>query len=151
MLFRSIAVTLDENVYMGRESVSIIAREIKLSANNNRALLLEQRSYEAFLRGEPLDKSFLAENIPTREEFAVVYRYIRASQDSAYLPEILIHRLGIKISLFKLLLILDIMKELYLTTMSSDGGVYYITINNVSGKVDINASKLLRKIKECAE
>lgn len=146
-----IAVTLDENVYMGRESVSIIAREIKLSANNNKALLLEQRSYEAFLRGEPLDKNFLAENIPTREEFAVVYRYIRASQDSAYLPEILIHRLGIKISLFKLLLILDIMKELYLTTMSSDGGVYYITINNVSGKVDINASKLLRKIKECAE
>lgn len=145
-----IAVTLDENVYMGRETVSIIAREIKLSKNDNRALLLEQRKYEAFLRGETLDKAFLAKNIPTREEFAVVYRYIRASKDNAYLPEILMHRLNIKMSLFKLLFILDIMKELYLTTMSFDGGVYYITINNVSGKVDINASKLLRKIKECA-
>ncbi len=60
------------------------------------------------------------------------------------------HRLNMKISLFKLLLILDIMKELYLTTMNSDGGVYYIKINDVSGKVDINASKLLRKLKECA-
>lgn len=145
-----VAVTLDENVYMGHETVSIIAREIKLSANDNKALLLEQRSYEAFLRGETLDSSFLMRNIPTREEFASVYRYIRASKENVYLPEILIHRLNIKISLFKLLLILDIMKELYLTTMSSDGGVYYITINNVSGKVDINASKLLRKIKECA-
>ena len=46
------------------------------------------------------------------------------------------HRLNMKISLFKLLLILDIMKELYLTTMNSDGGVYYIKINDVSGKVD---------------
>ena len=43
-----VAVTLDENVYMGRENVSIIAREIKLSENDNKALLLEQRSYEAF-------------------------------------------------------------------------------------------------------
>lgn len=145
-----VAVTLDENVYMGRENVSIIAREIKLSENDNKSLLLEQRSYEAFLRGETLDKQFLAENIPTREEFAVVYRYIRASKDNAYLPEILMHRLNMKISLFKLLLILDIMKELYLTTMNSDGGVYYIKINDVSGKVDINASKLLRKLKECA-
>lgn len=146
-----IAVTLEENVYMGRESVSIIAREIKLSENDNKSLLLEQRSYEAFLRGETLDKNFLAINIPTRDEFAAVYRYIRASESNAYLPELLIRRLEIDISLFKLLLILDIMKELYLTTMTSDGGIYYITINNVSGKVDINASKLLRKIKECAD
>lgn len=146
-----IAVTLEENVYMGRESVSIITREIKLSANDNKALLTEQRKYEAFLRGETLDKKFLASNIPTREEFAVVYRYIRASKNDSYLPELLIHRLEINISLFKLLLILDIMKELYLTTMTCDGGIYYITINNVSGKVDINASKLLRRIKECAD
>uniref|UniRef100_UPI003AEFD7A4 translation initiation factor IF-2 N-terminal domain-containing protein n=1 Tax=Pseudoruminococcus massiliensis TaxID=2086583 RepID=UPI003AEFD7A4 len=88
--------------------------------------------------------------VSPEEEFAVVYRYIRASKDNAYLPEILMHRLNMKISLFKLLLILDIMKELYLTTMNSDGGVYYIKINDVSGKVDINASKLLRKLKECA-
>lgn len=146
-----IAVTLDENVYMGRESVSIIAKEIKLSSNDNRELLHEQRQYEAFLRDEILDKAFLYKNIPTREEFAVIYRYIRKSDEKEYLPEVLIHRLEINMSLFKLLLILDVMKELYLTTMTTDGGVYYITINNVSGKVDINASQLLRKIKECAD
>ncbi len=146
-----LAVTLDENVYMGRESVSIIAREIKLSVNDNGALLHEQRLYEAFLRGESLDKSFLKMNVPTRDEFAVVYRYIRRTDEKEYLPDILIHRLGINISLFKLLLILDIMKELYLTTMTSECGVYHITVNNVNGKVDINASELLRKIKECAD
>lgn len=146
-----LAVTLDENVYMGRESVSIIVREIKLSSNDNRALLHEQRQYEAFLRGESLNKSFLRMNIPTRDEIAVVYRYIRKSNERAYLPEILIHRLGMNISLFKLLLILDIMKELYLTTMTSECGIYHVSINNVKGKVDINASKLLRKIKECAD
>lgn len=146
-----LAVTLDENIYMGRESISIIVKEIKLSQNDNGALLREQRRYEAFLRGESLNKSFLRKNIPTRDEVAAVYRYIRKSNEKAHLPEVMMHRLGVEMELFKLLLILDIMKELYLTTMTFDSGAYNITINKVNGKVDINASGLLRKIKECAD
>lgn len=146
-----LAVTVDTNVYMGQESASIIIKDIKLTSNDNGRLLLQLRQYEAFIRGEQLDKDLLSENIPSREDFAVVYRYIRSCGDEAdFLPEILLSRLKGDISMFKLLIILDIMKELYLISLKKDSEKIHIKIFNVNGKVDINASQLLRKLKESA-
>lgn len=143
------AVSLDINLYQGKEYLSFSVKDVKLSDFDTEKAMYEIQDYELYKSGI-IPKNFVSSDIvPTRDEFAAVYRYIRKSQRNVYSLDAMYKKLSCPtIEIFKLLNILDIMNELYLITYSRNSDTLNIQIREVNGKVDLNASKILRKLKE---
>lgn len=143
------AVSLDINLYQGKEYLSFSVKDVKLSDFDTEKAMYEIQDYELYKSGI-IPKNFTNSDIvPTRDEFAAVYRYIRKSQRNVYSVDAMFQKLSCPtIGIFKLLNILDIMNELYLITYSRSSDTLNIVLREVNGKVDLNASKILRKLKE---
>ncbi len=142
------AVSLDVSVYMGKEELSFTVKDIKLSDFDNERAMYDIQLYEAYKNGKNIGK--LDEGrLPERSEFAALYRYIRKADRGIYSLDSLCTRIFPKShDVFKLLIILDIMKELYLINYTRECDIINVTLRDVDGKVDINASRILRKLKE---
>ncbi len=149
-----LAVTLDKSEFRGGESLSIYIRDSKLSDFDEKAYLQEKCWYEAALCGEDLPDEILAQLIPNRQEFAVVYRFLRANRGWRYGLDVLCSRLQKeKIGCGKLCIILCIMDELKLMEVQLDGDQCKAAMLEVSGKVDLNSSRILSGLrkKRCGE
>ena len=143
-----LAVTLESKPYNGVNTLSVFIKDSKLSGLNIDALLTEQRIYEKTKRLEPLTATEVSALIPTREEFAVVYRYLRAQKDWHCSVAVLLFRLSCPtIGLAKLLIALDVLTEHGLISLEADGDIFHIAIQNVANKVDLFQSELLTAIK----
>lgn len=142
------AVNIDINVYQGKESISFNAREIKLSNFDNEKAMYEMQDYEKYRSGV-LPNNFNDGFYPTRNEFVAVYVYLKRNPEPIYTVDSLIAKIcHTSVGAFKLLIILDVLKELYLIDYSRDADCLKIKICDVNGKVDLNASRIYRKLKE---
>lgn len=142
-----LAVTLEKNEYRGEASLSIHIRDLKLNGVDEEALLQEEALYERARRGEPLSKQEKEKLLPSREQFAVVYRYLREQKGWNYGLDVLYFRLGKKIPFGMLCLILDVMDELGLVTLHISGALCQVTLSEISGKVNLEDSFLLQQIR----
>lgn len=138
-------VTLDINEYGGREYPSIKIIDYRPSGFNQNAYFSAKDCYERYRRGEQLEKSFIAKMTPTREELISVYKTVQAakviSTDSLY------YRFDPKVmNLAKLRLCIDIFDELGLVSFKAGSGT--VTLLPVSGKVELENSKILAKLVE---
>lgn len=150
--FVDLAVELSKSTYQGVESLSIFIKDIKFSGLENEKLLYSLRIYEKILRNET-ENINLSEYIPTRDDFAKVYRLFKNlsstknSQTFSFSTDILNFRINDEsINFCKMLLILDIMDELNLIKIEKDYLNYKIELNQVSKKVDLKSSKILKSL-----
>lgn len=149
-----LAVTLDKSEFRGQESLTVVIREMKDSAFSEEDYIREKNWYEAALREEELSSEALDCLIPNREEFAVVYRYLRSQKGWSYGMDVLCSRLqGQGLGYGKLAVILSIMNELQLVTAHMDGDLCQVAMLEVAGKVDLNSSCILAGLrqKRCGE
>ncbi|MBQ8539187.1 MAG: single-stranded-DNA-specific exonuclease RecJ [Ruminococcus sp.] len=146
------AVTLDKNVYNNIESLSVIVREMRFSDIDEDSVLSSRDLFEAFCRGDNITQSQAAELLPTREEFAVVYRFLRANNGYNHSVETLHYRLKCKnLTYGKLRVILECMNELSLIEIYE--GMYNTNIKlcEVQGKVNLDDSLIISKLKEVSQ
>lgn len=143
-----LAVTLDCKPYNGVNTLSVFIRDSKLSGLDMDALLSEQRIYEKSKRQEPLTEAEVHALLPSREEFAVVYRYLRAQQGWHGGITVLLFRLSTpSIGLAKLLTALEVLEEHGLIQLETDDNIYHIVLHKVADKVDLFQSERLSSIK----
>lgn len=144
-----IAVKLSKSQYKGQDSLTLIIEDIKFSAVNNKVLIDEQRIYEAVKRNELVAADVLRRHVPSRDDFSVLYRFLKAKSPVNVDISVLCYRLrNFNISLCKLLFMLDAMAECGLIIVCANADVYFIEVCAVSGKVDLESSgvmKILRK------
>lgn len=147
-----LAVSLDINQFRGRESLSVIIRDIRPAIPHRRQKLL----YESFLQGRlsSSEQVYLpaAVPVPAREEFAAVYRVLSSSGQQEVDLDMICTRLCGQIKTFgyfKLRLILDVFNELGLITYTVQGELLGFEINREK-KVDLNTSQLLRQVSQGA-
>lgn len=145
---------IDINEWLGRRSVQIIVRDIKSSASQNQINDRERERFAEIWNGAQFRKS---ENVlPTREDFATVYRYIALSIRSGI--DTLTHRdimFGIlhttsaaTIGYIKLKVIIKVFHELNLLGIEEIGDeIYRFHIQYKSSKTDLEKSTLLRRIR----
>ena len=93
----------------------------------------------------------LAALLPSREEFAVLYRYLRANGGYEYKTETLVHQLGNRIPYGKLRVMLEAMSELGLIMIQEGLKQNRITLNPVEGKVDLESARIIRAIREAIQ
>ena len=146
-----LAVTLDVNVYNNTESLSVFIRDIKFSNINEDEYISTKELFEKFCRGDGLTRDEALLLTPSRDEFAVVYRYLRANGGYRYPFDILLYRLGSDINYGKLRVILECMNELGLIRISEGMYESEIVLNEVEGKVDLNGSLIINKLREVSE
>lgn len=142
-----VAVSLDRNIYNGQENLSVIIKDIKYSQSNNEELIDSERIFDKFAKRYRLTKDEVMSILPTRNDFAYVYRFLKQNKGFIYGEYALVNALNYKISMGKLIVILYSMKELGLINWLQ--GLYQSIIEmKESGKVNLEDSVFIKKLKE---
>ena len=139
-----LAVTLGENLYNGVKSLRINLADMRPSGIDYDEYLRQIRLYECISRGEEVDIDDSC--IPDRETLAKIYRIIRASGEICFDSDTICLRLGMPESYCRVMLALDIMNEMGLAKVSRLNGFIKADIINISGKVNIADSAVMRRI-----
>ena len=142
-----VAVSLDRNIYNGQENLSVIIKDIKYSQSNNEELIDSERIFDKFAKRYKLTKNEVMSILPTRNDFAYVYRFLKQNKGFIYGEYALVNALNYKISMGKLIVILYSMKELGLINWQQ--GLYQSIIEmKESSKVNLEDSVFIKKLKE---
>ena len=147
--------TVDINEWMGRRSVQLIVKDVKLSEDNKEYYDGLRQRYLEIQKGD----SFTDEEnvLPTREDFAKLYRFILASLRQgidSYSHRELISELskihdGREIGFIKLKFMIKIFTELNIIRIDEDEEEHYIFKASYStSKTDLEKSHLLRKLRQ---
>ncbi len=146
------AVTLDKNIYNNIESLSVVVRDMRFADMDEEQLLSSKENFEAFCRGDNITGEQALSLLPSREEFALVYRYIRSNGGFKRSVDTLLYRLSCDtLSYGKLRVILECMNELSLIRIYE--GMYSTDIRlcEVEGKVNLEDSLIITKLREVSE
>lgn len=141
------AVCLETNMYQGKEYMSFSIRDIKLSDFDNEKAMYELQDYDSYKSGILLKS--LSDKLPTREEFAAVYLYLKKNPKDVYSIDSILQKVNTAtINAFKLLMILEIMEEHRLIEYKRELDNLNIRILNVGVKVNLYTSPIYMKLKE---
>lgn len=143
-----LAVTLDINEYKGIENLTVILKDIKASQTENSTYIDSLRIFEAFCKGDALSKSQFLSIYPSRNDFALVYRFLRDNNGFTYKIDNLSARLENKLSFGKIKVILKAMNELGLIEMQEGLKTLNIKFLQVNHKVDLDSADIIKKLKE---
>ncbi len=135
-----LAVGLDTNVYNGKEYLSIIIKDFRLSGINDISLAKEIAEYDDFCSLIPADYSRIA---PSREECGAVYKFLSRGKVSVTAAE---QRFMNEFGLAKVRIIIDIFVELGLVEKIK-GEIYWLAVKNIGGKVNLEDSLILRRVR----
>lgn len=144
------ALSLDINVYQQKEYLSFSIKDIRPSGFDCEEAMREQQLYDDYRRG--LLSPRLSGKCPSRDDFAAVYIFLRKHPQPVYTVDMLlssINRGGL--GAFKLLMILDILENFGLITLSKKCERLYITLKSVNTKVNLETSVIYKKLKEDAD
>ncbi len=141
------AVSLETNVYQGRENISFNVRDIKLSGVSNERIMYSLQEYDKYKSGVLSDK--ILKILPTRENFAVVYKYILSTKKKYYFIDSMLYKIhNVEINAFKLLMILEILSERGLIEYEREFDRLKISVVDIKVKVNLQASPIYIKLKE---
>lgn len=146
-----LAVTLDVNEYNNTQSLCINIKDMKFSNFDIDSAIESKEIFESFCRGDLLSKEELISITPTRDEFATVYRFLRANDGYNNSVESLLYRLESNLSFGKLRVILEAMNELSLIRIFEGLHKNKIELCKVEGKVNLDDSVIINKLKEGIE
>ena len=146
------AFTPQVNEYRGWRSVQLQLCDLRPALTRAQA---ERALYEKFRRGESLTPAEAAALLPSREEFVVLWRYLQGHARPHPLEETA-HRLarniarsaGKRETLMRTLVCLEVFDERGLIQLEHTTDHLHIALCPVEGKVDLEASWILRRLRE---
>ena len=141
----NIAVDVKINEYMGVRSVSSTVRDIMLTGVDNAALLESKRRYETYLTGRHITDDAKKELLPSRDDFAAVYRYLKSKGGFRLTPDVLLHKIGkADLTLGRLLVIVKALEQLSLIDVKVNGENLIITVSENPKKADLMSAPVLK-------
>lgn len=143
-----LAVTLSINEYNGNRSVSVYVNEIKSSSDDNERQLESLRLFEDFCTGNRISKEQARSILPSRDDFALLYRFLRQNGGYSFPVETLVHKLSNKLDYGKIRVIIEAMNELRLIEIIEGTNSCKINLLNVKNKVDIGSAKIIKALSE---
>lgn len=142
-----VAVRLSKNTFRGVTKVSAYLIDIKLSGCDLDFILEQKNVYNDFKENGAVSKNTLKLLKPTRNELALVYRYVKKINNRFSRADIINHRVfKNEDCLLKSFAILDIFKELGVIDFYSRGDEIKINVLDLKNKVNIENSKLFSDI-----
>lgn len=120
---------------------------------------LEQSIYEKYRRGEALSPDEAQSLLPTRAEFVCLWRYLERQCAGQTFMEDTLARIAQKSARAggqserpnHTLVCLEVMEERGLISLERQSGRVQITLHHLEHKVDLNASSILRRLREATQ
>ena len=142
-----LAVTLQEHEYAGKDLLSVVIRDMKFSGMDQDGLIRAKALYDQFRRGEPLSPQEAGRMRPKREDFAGVYRALKAAGGYRGTPELLLPRIsGPAPGMEKLLTSLDVFEERGLIRLEKSADTYGVELVPPKGKINLADSEIMRSL-----
>lgn len=138
-------VQLDSQIYRGTEQLTIMIRDMRPSNFDQEEMIGQQRIYEAFKRGETLSQEEKKKILPSREELAILYRFLREKNGYSGSGLALLQKSKLS-DLGKLLIGLDVFAESGLIVTDTDTIFYKITLCETNGKADLTATSTMQRL-----
>ena len=141
-----IAFSASINDYQGRQSVSLKLRGIRLSDGDMNLLVLGEQRYDSYLRRENLSPAL----IPTREEVAVVYRYIKRQGSVQFSPNALYCHIIRQepIDYLRYRIALEVLQELGLLRKTVSQEAVVLTVDPTAARVQLEHSSIIRSLQQ---
>lgn len=146
-----LAVVLEARPYAGRDTLSVIIREIRLSGTDGEALIAGRALYDKFRRGEMLSQEETNLLVPSHEDFSAIYRALRDADGFNGEPEQFFSRLQGTGGFASFLVALAVFAERGLTQEETDGNTYRVRVVRRSGKVSLEESPLLLSLRSAGK
>ena len=143
-----IAAKLDINEYNGYVKPSVIVQAIKFSSDDTVKILKSQRIFEDFCCGVKITKEEIFEILPNRNDFVLLYTYLRKNNGYNYPFVTLMHRLDNKLTYGKIRVILEALNELGLIKINEGVKESEIRVIPNPQKVNLESAEIIRKLKE---
>lgn len=140
-----IAANCDVNVYNNEERVSVKLKTVRPSGLSQEPLFYGVQQYDSYRRGESWASTESGALVPTREDVAAVYRWLREHKGYLGDLELLSCKLA-PMGYCKLRLALDVMQELGLVTCAPTKSGVTISLCAVKGKTDLAQSSILQRL-----
>lgn len=137
-----IAVTLDINLYNGREYLSVVIKDMRVNGTDDIKNLESIALFDRFCTGKEDDYSSLK---PTREEFAAVYKYLLKQEYSA--TAILYHFAPV-INAGKVKVILNALEELELIEEVTESNLKIFKVNQAHSKVELGDAPIIKRLEK---
>lgn len=140
-----IAANCDVNVYNNEERVSVKLKTLRPSGISQEPLFCGVQQYDRYRRGESWNSAENEQFVPTREDVAALYRWLR--EHKGYIGDL--ELLGCKLAPMnycKLRLALDVMQELGLAKCAPAKSGVAISLCEVKGKTDLAQSSILQRL-----
>ncbi|MCI7474649.1 MAG: single-stranded-DNA-specific exonuclease RecJ [Clostridiales bacterium] len=146
-----VAFTPQINEYRGWRSVQFQVCDLRPALTRAQA---ERALFEKFRRGEELTRREAAALLPTREEFVVLWRYLKGHAGQSPLEETA-HRLarniarsaGRRETVMRTLVCLEVFDERGLIRLEHTTDHLHIALRSVEGKVDLDDSWIMRRLR----
>lgn len=145
-----LAVSLNKNLYKNNIYLSVIAKDIRFADYDTESNIKSMRLYDRFLLNRTLPEKYACYFpllIPAREDFAVVYRYLKSVGNIEISLETLSYRLN-HMPCGKLMTCLSAMQELSLITLFEGPKTLKINVLDIDHKVDIESAPIIIKLRE---
>jgi single-stranded-DNA-specific exonuclease len=121
---------------------------MKPSGADMDAMITGKALYEKFRRGEPLDATEAERLIPTREDFASVFRALRSQNGWKGSPEMFLPGLpGTVPGMEKFLVALDVFAEKGLIHLNRIADTYEVRMTSQGGKVNLEDAPTLGSLR----
>ncbi len=143
-----LAASLDSNEYNGEVSVSIKIKGVRPSGVPQDRLVVGRQYYEKLRRSEDISDKIRDYVTPSRDDVAVIYRYLKQVRSFPFGYDQLWCRLGGKLNYCKMRLCIDIMEELALLQRQEGiGDDPLLSLAATKVKADLEQSSILKKLK----
>ena len=150
-----VAFTPQINEFRGIRSVQLNLVDIRPDRESRERYGAGRQLYERFTDNQPLTAREAALLLPARSEFAAVWRYLTArgqsrplQEDFGCLSRKIARASGLPCSPGKLRICLDVFRERGLLTYESSHGRIRIALSKPIGKVDLDRSPIIIKLKQ---
>ena len=147
-----VAFTPQVNEYRGWRSVQLQVCDLRPALTRVQA---EQALFEKFRRGDALSQAEAAALLPSREEFIILWRYLKGHVRSGPLEETaprlarsIARFCGRRETVMRTMVCLEVFDERGLIHLRRGTDHLQIDLNTVEGKVDLEASHIMRRLRE---
>ncbi len=140
------------NEYRGWRTVQLQLCDLRPAQTRAQA---ERALYEKYRRGEPLTAAEAAALTPSRDEFAGLWRYLKGRAAGQRVEEPLVrlcknvaHATGARETFTRTMICLEVFSERGLVRVEHGADHLRIDLNQVEGKVDLEGSYILQKLRK---
>ncbi|MBR4282835.1 MAG: single-stranded-DNA-specific exonuclease C-terminal domain-containing protein, partial [Clostridia bacterium] len=125
---------------------SAVVKGIKFTDSDDEIIINSNILYQKFKQGADLSQTEKQTLIPTRDDIAKVFRYVREKNGFNFSAETLYIRLEKQVEYQKLLVSLDVLEDLSFISRKFDGENQHITYNSNAPKQDLFSSKIFERL-----